>query len=253
MIKAFLFGLAAGSAALFFASSAAAQSTGFQGFLQRAGSAVSQSAGTIMGKPVGLSNSDNPSSVAVATTGEYFRPISPSSGGEFRGLYDSWRQGNGWPRASVFFTEYGSRLPCWTARAVIWRSPTSHHEETFQVCNASVTTKDDMGNTSQIGGPGIDSQMGAMLAATRNVQGITHAETASSRNAGPNPPAMPFNVVISGLEGTRIRPMYNAVLIRLIWVSGYLTMGDSQVTTTPGKSLWVAGFDPAGNHDRDLP
>jgi hypothetical protein len=222
-----------------------------QTLFQRIGAAAKAGAGAVMGKPAGLSNSDNPSGVAVTTTGEYFRPINPAHGGEFQGLYDSWRQGNAWPRASVFFTEYGSQLPCWTARAVIWRSPTSHHEETFQVCNAPIVTHDDMGNAAQVGGPA--EQMSQMLTITRNIQGITHADTSPTRNAGPNPPAMPFNVSIAGLEGTRIRPMYNAVIIRLAWVSGYIAPGDTEVNNSPGKSLWIAGFDPNGNHDKGMP
>jgi len=231
----------------------AVSSTHAQTLFQRIGAVAKAGAGAVMGKPAGLSNSDNPSGVAVTTTGEYFRPINPSSDGQFQGLFGSWKQGDAWPRASVFFTEYGSQLPCWTARAVIWRSMTVHHEETFQVCNSPVVTHDDMGNVSQIGGNGMDAQMGTMLATARSIPGITHAENSPTRNAGPNPPVMPFNVVISGLEGTRIRPMYNAVLIRLIWTTGYLTLGESQINNASGKSLWVAGFDPAGNHDKGQP
>lgn len=224
-----------------------AQESGFTGFLHRAGAVVKASAGQVLGRPASTAN---PSGVAATTTGAYFRPSHPTSGGQFQGLFDHWKQGDAWPRASVFFTEYGSQLPCWKARATIWRSPSSHHEETFEVCNAPVVVTDDMGNVAQVGGPGLTATMGEQLFLARNVPGISHAETSSSRNAGPNPPAEPFGVDISGLEGTRIRPMYDAVIIRLAWITDYINHDATSVNNLSGKSLWVAGFDPAGNHDK---
>lgn len=225
-----------------------AQDTGFSGFLHRAGAVVKAGAGQVLGQPAAATG--NPSSVAVTTTGAYFRPTQPASGGEFQGLFDHWKQGDAWPRASVFFTEYGSQLPCWNVRATIWHSASSHHEETFQVCNAPIVTTDDLGNKAQVGGPALSGLMGQQLVLARNVPGISHAETSSSRNAGPNPPASPFGVNIAGLEGTRIRPMYNAVIIRMAWVTGYMTHDAAAINGLSGKSLWVAGFDPAGNHDQ---
>ncbi|WEN13901.1 hypothetical protein PY254_11685 [Rhodanobacter sp. AS-Z3] len=229
-----------------FTSMVTAQESGIGGFLHRAGAVVKASAGQVLGQPT---STQNPSGVAVTTTGDYFRPTHPASGGEFQGLFNHWKQGDAWPRASVYFTEYGSALPCWNARATIWRSASSHHEETFQVCNAPIVVKDDMGNTAQIAGFPLDGPLGTQFFIARNVPGISHADTAPSRNAGPNPPAAPFGVNIAGLEGTRIRPMYDDVVIRLAWVTGYMTHDGAPLNTLSGKSLWVAGFDPAGNHD----
>jgi hypothetical protein len=244
MIKALLFGLAAGSAALFFASPAAAQSTGFQGFLQRAGSVVSQSASAVLGKK-------GPASPAgtTTTTGATFRPISPADGGQFPGLFNHWKQGDASPRAALYFTKWGSSLPCWTARATVWRSPTSHHDETFQVCNAPLVIKDDMGGTQTLGATGgfDPSQTSFKIDSAQNIQGISHADSSNERDTGPNPPHNLF--ALNWGSHRALLPQYYEIVLRAMYACGYEDPTSKGINTMAGKSLWVVGFDQAGNAD----
>jgi hypothetical protein len=205
MIKALLFGLAAGSAALFFASPAAAQSTGFQGFLQRAGSAVSQTASNVLGNHQGVGNAGG----GATTSGATFRPISPATGGQFTGLFNNWHSGDAWPRASIYFTAWGPNLPCWTARATIWRSVREHVEETFQVCNAPLFIHDDMGGSMQLSATHTTDNVVMKMDGAVNIQGISHADTANERNAGPNPPHSLFALSSSGIPASCSRERAN--------------------------------------------
>jgi hypothetical protein len=182
MIKAFLFWLAAASAGFLVAVPASAQSTGFQGFLQRASSAVSQTASNVLGNPQGTGNAGG----GATTSGATFRPITPATGGQFTGLFNTWHSGDAWPRASVYFTAWGPNLPCWTARATIWRSVREHHEETFQVCNAPLFIHDDMGGAMQLSANRSTTNVTLQMDAAQNIQGISHVDTANTRDAGPN-------------------------------------------------------------------
>lgn len=220
-----------------------AQDTGFKGFLHRAGSVVSQTASNVLGNHPG---SGPAIGAGATTTGPTFRPINPATGGQFTGLFNQWHSGDAWPRASIYFTSWGPNQPCWTARATIWRSASSHHVETFQVCNAPLFIHDDLGGSMQLSatrtaGSSVETQM--MIA--QNIQGITHADTANSRNAGPNPPQSLFSLNF-GAEGPALMPQYHEILLRLMYAVGYEDATTKGINGMSGKILWVQGFDPAG-------
>ncbi|MHB1056678.1 MAG: hypothetical protein ACYC0F_02200 [Rhodanobacter sp.] len=219
-----------------------AQDTGFKGFLHRAGSAVSQTASNVLGNHPGPSNATGG---GATTTGATFRPINPVTGGQFAGLFDQWHAGDAWPRAAVYFTSWGPTLPCWTARATIWRSPNSHHVETFQVCNAPLVIHDDMGGSMQLSATKTTSNVTVQMDTAQNIQGITHADTANSRNAGPNPPHMLFALNF-GAEGPALQPQYHEILLRLMYACGFEDATTKGISNVNGKVLWVQGFDPAG-------
>ena len=88
--------------------------------------------------------------------GPLFEPITPATGGRFEGLFandDHTQAQRGqlqWPRAAITFTEFGSTLPCWTVRARIWSSATKSEDETFRICDAPVTSTDDLGRATTL-------------------------------------------------------------------------------------------------------
>lgn len=216
-----------------------AQDSGVAGFFHRAGAALKSGAGQVLGQP-------HVSGGGATTTGTTFRPINPATGGQFTGLFNQWHSGDAWPRASIYFTAWGPNLPCWTARATIWHSPRSSHVETFQVCNAPLFIHDDLGGSMQLSatrtaGSSVETQM--MIA--QNIQGITHADTANSRNAGPNPPQSLFSLNF-GAEGPALLPQYHEILLRLMYAAGYEDATTKGINGMSGKILWVQGFDPAG-------
>lgn len=215
-----------------------AQDTGVAGFFHRAGAALKTGAGQVLGHP-------NVAGGGATTTGATFRPINPVNGGQFAGLFDQWHAGDAWPRASVYFTSWGPALPCWTARATIWRSATSHRVETFQVCNAPLFIHDDMGGSMQLSATHSATNATLQMDTAQNIQGITHADTANSRNAGPNPPHMLFALNF-GAEGPALLPQYHEILLRLMYAAGYEDATTKGISNVGGKVLWVQGFDPAG-------
>jgi hypothetical protein len=79
----------------------------------------------------------------------------------------------------------------------------------------------------------------------QNIQGLTHADTANSRDAGPNPPRMLFSLNF-GAEGPALMPQYHEILLRLMYASGYEDATTKGINIMAGKILWVQGFDPAG-------
>lgn len=220
---------------------AQAQDTGVAGFFQRAGAAIKNGASTALGNG---STSSQTRNGQTTTTGPNYKPISPAGGGQFVGLFDHFHSGDTWPRAAVTFTSYGITEPCWTARATIWRSSAAHHEETFQVCNSPMMATDALGNTEALG-DSFNIASGPLMQA-QNIPGISHIQTANDRNTGPNPPMMLFSVDIRG----PILFQYEAMVVRLAWISGYINHEQEAVNNMTGKALWVAGFDPSGNRDR---
>lgn len=222
-------------------TSVQAQDTGVAGFFQRAGAAIKNGASTALGTGSTGSQTRNGQ---TTTTGPNYRPISPAGGGQFAGLFDHFHPGDTWPRAAVTFTSYGVTEPCWTARATIWRSLSVHHEETFEVCNSPMMATDALGNTEALG-DSFNIASGPLMQA-QNIPGISHIQTANDRNTGPNPPMMLFSIDING----PILIQYEAMVVRLAWISGYINHEQQAVNNMSGKALWVAGFDPAGNHDR---
>lgn len=214
-----------------------AQETGVAGFFHRAGAALKSGAGQVLGHP----NTGG----GATTTGPTFRPVNPAAGGQFTGLFDTWRSGDSWPRASVYFTAWGPSQPCWTARATIWRSARSSHVETFQVCNAPLVIHDDMGGSMQLSATRTTSNVTVQMDTAQNIQGITLADTANARDAGPNPPHMLFALNF-GAEGPALQPQYYEILLRLMYACGFEDATTKGISNTGGKVLWVQGFDPAG-------
>lgn len=219
-----------------------AQDTGFKGFLHRAGSVVSQTASNVLGTHTAAGG-------GATTTGATFRPINPATGGQLAGLFDSWHSGDAWPRASVYFTAWGPNLPCWTARATIWRSAREHHIETFQVCNAPLFIHDDMGGSIQLtAASNGTNNVAQTIDLAQNIQVISHADTANTRDAGPNPPRALFSLNF-GSQGPALMPQYHEIILRLMYACGYEDGTTKGLNNMAGKVLWVQGFDPTGNHD----
>ena len=93
----------------------------------------------------------------AVTDGPVYRPISPTHG-QFPGIFDGFsvhesvRRGH-YPRVALTFETYGATIPCWKVRATIWQSALSHHDERFELCDAPLTGKDDLGQPMVIGDP----------------------------------------------------------------------------------------------------
>ncbi len=78
-----------------------------------------------------------------------------------------------------------------------------------------------------------------------NVPGISHAETANARDAGPNPPRMLFALNF-GAQGAQLMPQYHEILLRLLYAAGFEDATTKGINNLNGKALWVQGFDPSG-------
>ena len=188
-------------------------------------------------------------------TGSIYVPL--SGAGKLPGLFkgDNHQAAQGgkleWPRVALTFTEWGASLPCWTAEARIWTSPTASSVETFRTCfDAPLTETDDLGDTAEL-------NTSALWKGRDTLNGIrmppSHLNTGPQRSTGPNPPAQPFVVNVSR-PGVADRAV--DVSLRVAWVSGFLQTADLH----PGASgmlapfkdsrMWIAGFKPEGNRDK---
>jgi len=227
----------------------AQDSGGLKGFLHRAGSAITHTASKVLGGPGGNGQVAGP----ATTNGPYYRPINPAKPGDIVGIFASHRIGAAWPRVAVKFTEAGTHLACWTAVAEVWRSAKRHHQETFQVCNAPISFTDATGQSHYIAAPedAVGNGQGTLqLTIAQNIQGISHVDTApgGARNMGPLPPSMLFDLGPATQSGP-FAHQYHEVLIRLMWLTGWMNHDDPVLDTRAGKTLWIVGVDPAGNHD----
>ena len=188
-------------------------------------------------------------------TGSIYVPL--SGAGKLPGLFkgDNHQAAQGgkleWPRVALRFTEWDASLPCWTAEARIWTSPTASSVETFRTCfDAPLTETDDLGDTAEL-------NTSALWKGRDTLNGIrmppSHLNTGPQRSTGPNPPAQPFVVNVSR-PGVADRAV--DVSLRVAWVSGFLQTADLH----PGASgmlapfkdsrMWIAGFKPEGNRDK---
>ncbi|MEQ7514879.1 hypothetical protein [Xanthomonas campestris] len=188
-------------------------------------------------------------------TGSIYAPL--SGAGKLPGLFkgDNHQQAQlgklDWPRVALTFTEWGASLPCWTAEARIWTSPTASTTETFRTCfDAPLTETDDLGETAELNTSalwkGRDTLNGVRVPSSK-------PNTGAQRSTGPNPPAQPFVVNVSR-PGVADRAV--DVSLRVAWVSGFLQTADLH----PGPSgllmpfkdtrLWIAAFQPDGNRDK---
>ncbi|MCC5048817.1 hypothetical protein [Xanthomonas campestris] len=156
-----------------------------------------------------------------------------------------------WPRVALTFTEWGATLPCWTAEARIWTSPTASTTETFRTCfDAAVTETDDLGETAELNSAalwkGRDSLKGVRVPPSK-------PNTGAQRSTGPNPPSQPFVVNVSR-PGVADRAV--DVSLRIAWVAGFIQTADLHPgpsgLLTPFKDtrMWIAGFKPDGNRDK---
>ncbi|MDH4910101.1 hypothetical protein ACWA5G_16430 [Xanthomonas axonopodis pv. ricini] len=187
--------------------------------------------------------------------GSIYTPINGS--GRLPGLFkgDSHQQAQlgklEWPRVALTFTEWGASLPCWTAEARIWTSPTASTTETFRTCfDAALTETDDLGETAELNTSalwkGRDALGGIRVPSSK-------PNTGPQRSTGPNPPSQPFVVNVSR-PGVADRAV--DVALRVAWVSGFLQTADlhpgpsGMLTPFKDTRLWIAAFKPDGNRDK---
>ncbi|MEB1902948.1 hypothetical protein VDR63_20835 [Xanthomonas campestris pv. campestris] len=156
-----------------------------------------------------------------------------------------------WPRVALTFTEWGASLPCWTAEARVWTSPTTSTTETFRTCfDAAVTETDDLGEVAEL-------NTSALWKGRDTLSGVrvppSKPHTGAQRSTGPNPPAQPFVVNVSR-PGVADRAV--DVSLRIAWVAGFIQTADLHPgpsgLLTPFKDtrMWIAGFKPEGNRDK---
>lgn len=214
---------------------AVAQDTdGFKGFLKR-------TAGAVLGQANDATRPGTTANGTTVTDGRAYRPISPSSGGTFEGVFRTFSPtGNPgrFPRVSLFFETFGASEACWRTRATIWTSEKTHHEEMFDLCNAPIVTKDDLGATTVMADP-TTTYLG-MLSRQPFAPGVP---ITPDRTVGPNPPRVPFLVDFGSAPNKGpLRGQYQAIVTRALVISGY--------AKSPYEPLmWVAGFNPNGNQD----
>ncbi|MEA9761795.1 MULTISPECIES: hypothetical protein [Xanthomonas] len=188
-------------------------------------------------------------------TGSIYTPINGS--GKVPGLFkgDNHQQAQlgklDWPRVALTFTEWGASLPCWTAEARIWTSPTASTTETFRTCfDVAVTETDDLGETAELNSAalwkGRDTLTGIRVPPSK-------PNTGAQRSTGPNPPSQPFVVNVSR-PGVADRAV--DVSLRIAWVAGFFQTADlhpgpsGMLTPFKDTRLWIAGFKPDGNRDK---
>ncbi|UXA54258.1 hypothetical protein M0D45_05845 [Xanthomonas prunicola] len=188
-------------------------------------------------------------------TGSIYEPL--SGAGKLPGLFKGDNHQHAqlgkldWPRVALTFTEWGASLPCWTAEARIWTSPTASTTETFRTCfDAPLTETDDLGETAEL-------NTAALWKGRDSLSGIrvppSKPNTGAQRSTGPNPPAQPFVVNVSR-PGVADRAV--DVALRVAWVSGFLQTADlhpgpsGMLTPFKDTRLWIAGFKPDGNRDK---
>ncbi|MEB1894243.1 hypothetical protein VDR64_18205 [Xanthomonas campestris pv. campestris] len=219
-------------------------------FFRQLGKSLADSGKQMVGiKPNGDTKAGSPG------TGSIYEPL--SGAGKLSNLFkgDNHQQAQlgklDWPRVALTFTEWGASLPCWTAEARIWTSPTASSVETFRTCfDAAVTETDDLGETAELNNAalwkGRDSLSGIRVLPSR-------PNTGAQRSTGPNPPAQPFVVNVSR-PGVADRAV--DVSLRVAWVSGFLQTADlhpgpsGMLTPFKDSRMWIAGFKPDGNRDK---
>ncbi|NIJ72257.1 MULTISPECIES: hypothetical protein [unclassified Xanthomonas] len=188
-------------------------------------------------------------------TGSIYTPL--SGAGKLPGLFkgDNHQAAQAgrleWPRVALTYTEWGEKLPCWTVEARIWTSPAASSTETFRACaDAQLTETDDLGETAEL-------NTSALWKGRDALNGIrvppSKGNTGAQRSTGPNPPAQPFVVNVSR-PGVADRAV--DVALRVAWVSGFLQTADlhpgpsGMLTPFKDTRLWIAGFKPDGNRDK---
>jgi hypothetical protein len=220
--------------------------------MHRAGTAVTQTASKVLGGngAAAIGQAAGP----ATTTGPYYRPLSPSSPGAVVGIFERHRTGDAWPRVAIRFTRAGANQACWTAQATVWRSAKERHVETFDVCNSPVAFTDSLGRNQYMTAPedAVGGGQGTLqFSIAQNIEGISHADTAPGdvRDDGPLPPHMLFYLGQETQSGV-FAHQYHEILIRLMWITGWLDHANPVLNNNSGKTLWVIGFNQgAATHD----
>ncbi|MEB2124159.1 hypothetical protein VDS34_12975 [Xanthomonas campestris pv. campestris] len=220
------------------------------GFFRQLGKSLADSGKQMVGiKPHARTNAGSQG------TGSIYTPI--DGAGKLPNLFkgDNHQQAQlgklDWPRVALTFTEWGASLPCWTAEARIWTSPTASTTETFRTCfDAPLTETDDLGDTAEL-------NTAALWKGRDTLNGIRvppiKPNTGAQRATGPNPPAQPFVVNVSrpGLADRAVD-----VSLRVAWVTGFIQTADLHpgpsglLTPLKDTRMWIAGFKPDGNRDK---
>lgn len=229
---------------LLFASNltAAQDSGGFKGFLKR-------TAGAVMGQPVGGQGGPTNGTVSSGTTstdGPVYRPVAPTSGTTFEGIFHGYAGAANvehFPRVALTFITYGAAEACWRTKATIWSSASAHTEETFDLCNGVLMMKDDLGRTTQQSDPTLS--LTSVIDARQYMATNRFVTVVDERTTGPNPARIPFHLNIAQADGGTFMRQYRAIVARAMVISGY-NAGDR------GQLMWVGGFDPAGNRDQHV-
>ncbi|WOS39148.1 hypothetical protein [Xanthomonas rydalmerensis] len=222
------------------------------GFFRQLGGSLKDAGKQMVGiKP----NTGGKSTAQAGGSGALYTPL--SGAGKLPGLFngDNHQAAQAgrleWPRVALTFTEWGVSLPCWTVEARIWTGPATSSTETFRACaDAPLTDTDDLGETAEL-------NTSALWKGRDTLNGVrvppSKANTGAQRSTGPNPPAQPFVVNVSR-PGVADRAV--DVALRVAWVSGFLQTADlhpgASGLLTPFKDsrLWIAGFKPDGNRDK---
>ena len=220
------------------------------GFFRQLGKSLADSGKQMVGiKPNAGTKAGSQSSDSI------YEPL--SGAGKLPGLFkgDNHQQAQlgklEWPRVALTFTEWGASLPCWTAEARIWTSPTASTTETFRTCfDAAVTETDDLGETAEL-------NSAALWKGRDTLSGIrvppSKPNTGAQRSTGPIPPAQPFVVNVSR-PGVTDRAV--DVSLRIAWVAGFIQAADlhpgpsGMLTPFKDSRMWIAAFKPDGNRDK---
>lgn len=239
---------------------------GAKGFLYRAAAAVlGQPQQSAQAKAIHTPAADGiPGTMAAGqavTDGPVYRPISPAHG-EFPGIFDGFsvsesvRRGH-YPRVALTFETYGATLACWKVRATIWQSARNHHDERFELCDAPLTSRDDLGQPMVIPDPTLPL---SSVIQSRHILPAPGLTVSDQRTTGPTPPRSPFNINIGSTTPNAglLLFQYKAIVSRAMVISGYTSRSDvsggNSMLSAPtagsaGQLLWVAGFAPGGDQD----
>lgn len=244
----------------------AQNASGAKGLLFRAAAAVlgqpQQSAqARAIHTPAGAGIAGTMAAGQAITDGPVYRPISPAHG-QFAGIFDGYSVSEGvrrghYPRVALTFETYGATVACWKVRATIWQSAKSHHDERFDLCDAPLTGKDDLGQPTVIPDPTLPLSGVIQSRHTMAANGMTVID---ERTTGPNPPRTPFDLNVSATtpNASLFAFQYKAIMARAMVISGYAARSDvsssnSMISSTmagsAGQLMWLAGFAPGGNQD----
>lgn len=241
---------------------------GAKGFLYRAAAAVlgqpqpqQNTKASVVQSPNGTGVPGTMGAGQAVTDGPVYRPTSPAHG-DFPGIFDGYsvsesvRRGH-YPRVALTFETYGATIPCWKVRATIWQSARNYHDEQFELCDAPLTGKDDLGQPMVIGDPTLPL---SSVIQSRHILPAPGLTVSDERTTGPTPPRSPFNISVGPTTPNAglLLFQYKAIVSRAMVISGYASRSDvsggntmlsAPTAGSAGQLLWVAGFAPDGDQD----